>query len=144
MTLGLNRHTSYVELLLAFPPRPITTVEQFISTQAVIDEILDAGELNEDVEDYLNLLGTLVYEYEERTVEVPDIHGVEMIKVLIEEFNLRQKDLIAIFKTESIVSEVINQKRSLSVEHIQKLSQFFNVSPSVFFEQPKNSVTEVV
>ena len=85
-----------------------------------------------------------MYEYEERTVEVPDIHGVEMIKVLIEEFDLRQKDLIAIFKTESIVSEVINQKRSLSVEHIQKLSQFFNVSPSVFFEQPKNSVTEVV
>ena len=52
-----------------FQPRPITTEEQFWATQQVIDEILDAGELGEDVEDYLNLLGALVHEYEDRTVE---------------------------------------------------------------------------
>ena len=57
-----------------------------------------------------------------------------MLKVLIEERNLRQKDLVSIFKTESIVSEILNQKRGLTVEHIQNLSQFFNVSPAVFFE----------
>jgi len=134
MILGSSEHASYTELLQAFQPRPITTEEQFWATQQVIDEILDAGELGEDVEDYLNLLGALVHEYEDRTVEIPDIHGVEMLKVLIEERDLRQKDLVSIFKTESIVSEILNQKRGLTVEHIQNLSQFFNVSPAVFFE----------
>lgn len=72
--------------------------------------------------------------YEEQFVEIPDISGVEILKVLIEENNLRQKDLTPIFKTESIVSDVINHKRNLTVEHIQALSKFFHISPAVFFE----------
>ncbi len=134
MTPGLNNQVSYTDLLIAFPPRPITTVEQLVATQRAIDALIDKGKLSTDEQDYLNLLGTLVYEYEEKAVEIPDIYGVEMLKALIEEFELRQKDLTSIFKTESIVSDVLNYKRSLTVEHIQKLSQFFHVSPAVFFE----------
>lgn len=138
MTPGLSKRISYTDLLLAFPPRPIKTVEQFLATQKAIDSLLDkgglSGGLSENEQDYLNLLGTLVGEYEEQTVEIPDICGIEMLKVLIEEFELRQKDLTSIFKTESIASDVINQKRKLTVEHIQKLSQFFHVSPAIFFE----------
>ena len=125
---------SYTALLLAFPPRPISTEEQFFSTQQMIDSLLDKGELTEDERDYLNLLGTLVASYEDESVVIPDISGIEMLKALIEEFDLRQKDLTAIFKTESIASDVINCKRKLTVEHIQGLSEFFHVSPAVFFE----------
>ncbi|MEL7333062.1 MAG: transcriptional regulator [Cyanobacteria bacterium J06560_2] len=134
MTPGLTEKNSYTSLLLAFPPRPISTEAQFLATQQVIDGLIDQPDLTEDERDYLNLLGTLVASYEEQTVEIPDISGVEMLKVLIEEFELRQKDLTGIFKTESIVSDVVNRKRSLSVEHIQGLSKFFQVSPAVFFE----------
>jgi HTH-type transcriptional regulator / antitoxin HigA len=134
MTPSLTNQVSYTDLLIAFSPRPIMTVKQFLATQKVIDALIDKSELSTDEQDYLNLLGTLVHEYEERTVEIPDIYGVEMLKALIEEFGLRQKDLIDIFKTESIVSDVLNHKRSLTVEHIQRLSQFFHISPAVFFE----------
>ncbi len=113
-------------------------LEQFLAAQKTIDQLLDKGSLSEDEQDYLNVLGTLVYEYEEQTVKIPDVSGVEMLKVLMEEFELRQKDLTSIFKTESIVSDVINHKRSLTVEHIHKLSQFFHVSPAVFFELASN------
>lgn len=133
MTVGLNEQTSYTELLLSFPPRPIKTVAQLSETQKIIDEILDKDNMTENEQDYLNLLGTLVHEYEAQTVEISDVSGIEMLKVLIQDFGIRQKDLTAIFKTESIVSEVINGKRSLTVEHIQKLSQFFHVSPAAFF-----------
>jgi HTH-type transcriptional regulator/antitoxin HigA len=125
--------TSYTELLKSFPPRPIKSEEDFEKTQAVIDSLLDKGELTEAEEDYLNLLGILVHEYEEKQELVPDIYGVELLKVLISELNLKQKDLVPIFKTESIVSDVLKGKRKLTVEHIQKLSEFFNVSPAVFF-----------
>lgn len=80
----------------------------------------------------------LIHEYEEKKdfathMKVSDIYGVELLKVLIEETNLKQKDLVPIFKTESIVSDVLKGKRKLTVEHIQKLGEFFKVSPSVFF-----------
>ncbi len=124
---------SYQKLLTSFPPRPIKSEEDFEKTQEVIDKLLDKGELAEEEEDYLNVLGMLVYEYEEQQDLIPDIYGIELLKVFIEELNLKQKDLLPIFKTESIVSDVLKGKRKLTVEHIQKLGDFFKVSPAVFF-----------
>jgi len=53
--------------------------------------------LTPDEED-LNVLGTLVYEYEQTQEPVPDIYGIELLKVLIEERDLRQKDLVPYFQ----------------------------------------------
>lgn len=131
----LNQNTSYIELITSFPPRTIKSEEDLEKTQAVVDKLLDKGELTEVEEDYLDLLGILIHEYEQQQDLVPDIYGVDLIKVLITELNLKQKDLIAIFKTESIVSDVLNGKRKLTVEHIQKLAEFFQVSPAVFFPE---------
>jgi HTH-type transcriptional regulator/antitoxin HigA len=138
MTSGTRNKSEYIELLTQFAPRPITTAEGLRETQKIIDSLLDRPQLSLDERDYLNLLGTLVYEYEEKHVHIPDIHGVELLKVLIDEFGLRQKDLVPIFKTESIVSEVLRGQRKLTVEHIQKLANFFHISPAAFFESAKN------
>ena len=47
--------------------------------------------------------------------------------------DLRQKDLVPIFGSESIVSEVLHKKRALYKNHIEKVSKRFKVSPAVFF-----------
>ncbi len=133
-TRGSKNNHSYIELLTAFPPRPIQTEVEFSVTQQVIDSLIDRGELTLDEEDYLDVLGTLIYEYEEKHVHIPDISGVELLKALIVESDLRQKDLVPIFKTESIVSEVLNGQRKLTAAHIQKLADFFHISPADFFE----------
>lgn len=51
----------------------------------------------------------------------------------MEAHNLRQKDLLDVFGTESIVSEVLRGKRELTKQHIRRLSKKFHVSPAVFF-----------
>jgi HTH-type transcriptional regulator / antitoxin HigA len=123
----------YLDLVNEFPPRPIESEADFIAVQEVIDTLLDLEQLSADQRKYLNLLGIIIHEYEERTVEVPDIYGIELLNVMIEEWGLKQKELVPIFKTESIASAVINGHRQLTVEHIEKLSTFFHVSPAVFF-----------
>jgi HTH-type transcriptional regulator / antitoxin HigA len=123
----------YIDLLNEFPPRPIRSEDDFKAVQKVIDTLLDADRISADRREYLNLLGLIVHEYEEKTVEIPDVHGVELLNILIAEWGLKQKELVPIFKTESIVSAVINGHRSLTVEHIEKLSEFFHVSPAAFF-----------
>ncbi|MGI0486983.1 helix-turn-helix domain-containing protein [Pantanalinema rosaneae CENA516] len=114
-------------------PKPIHSTEELQAIQQVIDRLIDRPQLSADEQDYLNVLGTLVYEYEHKQVKIPDIHGVELLKALLVEFELRQKDLVPIFKTESIVSEVLNGRRNLTVEHIQELANFFHISPNAFF-----------
>jgi HTH-type transcriptional regulator/antitoxin HigA len=127
---------SYIDLLAEFPPRPIYSDSELEAVQTVIDELIDRGKLNADEEDYLSLLGTLVHQYEQIHHPIPDIYGVELIEALLEEFELKQKDLVPIFKTESIVSAVLNGHRKLMTEHIEKLANFFHVSPAVFFPSP--------
>ncbi|MDJ0588917.1 MAG: transcriptional regulator [Pleurocapsa sp. MO_226.B13] len=125
----------YIQLLQQFPPRTINNEEELEATQEVIDRLLDRAELSPEESDYLNVLGTLVFEYEQKSEPIPDIYGVELLKVLIAERHLRQKDLVSIFKTESIVSDILNGKRQLTVRHIQELAQFFNLSPAVFLPE---------
>jgi HTH-type transcriptional regulator / antitoxin HigA len=113
---------------------PITSEEEFIATQKVINFLIDKGELTPDEEDYLDVLGTLVYEYEEKHNTIPDIYGVELLQALIDEFGSQQKDLVPIFETESILSEVLSKERPLTVDHIHKLAEFFHISSAAFFE----------
>jgi HTH-type transcriptional regulator/antitoxin HigA len=45
----------------------------------------------------------------------------------------KQKDLLDVFGTPSIVSEVLHGKRQFTTEHIRRLSKRFHVSREVFF-----------
>jgi HTH-type transcriptional regulator/antitoxin HigA len=82
----------------------------------------------------------LVYEYEHSTEPIPDIYGVELLKVLMEERGLRQRDLVPIFKTESIVFDILKNRRQLTTKHIQELADFFHISPAAFFPIQQNQV----
>jgi HTH-type transcriptional regulator / antitoxin HigA len=125
----------YMQLLERFPPRPIRAQEDFEATQKVIDELLDKNELTPEEEEYLDVLGTLVEQYENNLDIIPDIYGVDLLKVLLDERELKQKDLVPIFKTESIVSDILNKKRQLTTRHIKELADFFNFSPAAFFSR---------
>ena len=56
----------YLELITAFPPRPIGCDAEFELVQGQVNQILDGGPLGADEQDYLRLLGILIYDYEER------------------------------------------------------------------------------
>jgi HTH-type transcriptional regulator/antitoxin HigA len=130
LTIDRNK---YLELLDQFPPRLIRSEEDFEATQEVVNNLLDKPSLTAEEREYLHVLGALIYEYEETLEPIPDIYGIKLLKFLLEEHNLRQKDLVPIFKTESIVSEILNGKRDLTVRHIQELAKFFKISPEMFF-----------
>ena len=51
---------------------------------------------------------------------------IEILNELIEANSLKQKDLVDVFGTPSIVSEVLKGKRGLTIEHIKKLSRKAN------------------
>jgi antitoxin component HigA of HigAB toxin-antitoxin module len=60
---------------------------------------------------------------------------------LMDQPGLKQKDLIDVFGTPSIVSEVMNGKRDLNKAHIERLSKRFHVSPELFFWQAAEKLT---
>jgi HTH-type transcriptional regulator/antitoxin HigA len=79
------------------------------------------------------LLTLLIEDFEEKHYALQGDSALVVLNELMLANNLKQKDLVDVFATPSIVSEVLRGKRKLTTEHIRRLSLRFHVSPEVFF-----------
>lgn len=132
MTRGFDE-AEYAALVHAFPPRPIRDEAQLRATEARIEDLLSQSMRTDAEEELLDLLANLVHEWESEHERIPPIGGVEVIRFLLEQRGLADRALTPVFGTASIISEVLARKRALQAKHIQKLADFFGVSPACFF-----------
>ncbi|MCE2668736.1 MAG: type II toxin-antitoxin system HigA family antitoxin [Microcystis sp.] len=123
----------YLELLKQYPPRPIDNEEDLEMMQQVINRLLDKPQLTAEEREYLNVLGALIYEYEENQEPIPDIYGLELLKFILEERNLQKQDLLSIFESKSTLDDILDGQQELTPVYIQKLANFLNISPDLFF-----------
>ena len=124
-----------------FPaPRPITSEAQNEHYTEVLYSLERRGHLSTAEENYAELLTVLIESFEEEHYPIRAVSPVEVLAELMAANNLKQKDLAPLLGSESIVSEVLSGKRELNKQHIEKLSQRFNVSPALFFSDshPRN------
>jgi HTH-type transcriptional regulator/antitoxin HigA len=123
----------YGALLLKEKPEVITEEGQNQQYIEKLERLTGRESVTSAEEKLIALLTVLVEEYEANHHSVPEATPLAVIRHLMEANHLRQKDLVDVFGTESIVSDVLNGKRDLSKEHIRRLSVRFHVSPAVFF-----------
>jgi HTH-type transcriptional regulator/antitoxin HigA len=129
MTLLLE----YKQLVAEVPPKVIHTDEENRSYVAKIEELNNRwSELSRAERDLYETLAVLVEDFEKKTYNLRAATPIEAIKELMLANNLRQKDLIGVFETASVVSEVLKGRRALTTDHIRRLSKRFNVSPALF------------
>lgn len=114
-------------------PSPITSERQHEHYLAVLEQMAAKANPTPEEEKYAEVLITLIEAYEEGHHAIPDASPVEVLQALMDAHDLRQKDLVPVFGSESIVSEVLHKKRALNKTHIERLSKRFHVSPAVFF-----------
>jgi HTH-type transcriptional regulator/antitoxin HigA len=88
--------------------------------------------------DAIELLTLLVERYEQEHYPIPAADPVSVVRFLIEQQNLTQRDLIPQFGSESAVSMFLSGHRNLTVEQVRKLSARFKLPADVFI--PKRSV----
>lgn len=98
------------------------------------DELLDDGAMEEDHPRHslFMMLSDLIYAYDQRHDPIPHGQGVQVLRFLMDQHDLKQTQIPEIGR-QSVVSEVLAGKRSLTVDHIRNLSKRFGISPSSFF-----------
>ncbi|NEO17952.1 MULTISPECIES: transcriptional regulator [unclassified Moorena] len=122
MTTGLTSPSHYyLNLLTEFAPRPITNDLELTATQQRINSILDKNNLNQDDRDYLRVLGMLVYDYEEKNEQFPQLNDQELLQTLMEDYNLKISDFLVIFQQEQTILDILNGKRQLNSQEAIKL-----------------------
>lgn len=124
-----------MQLLERFPPRVIRTKTQLEATEDEIESLLARkNRLDESERAYLDLLTRLVEDWEDEHIDIPSIGGVELVKVLLEDRGLSQRDLVRaqVFATDSVASEVLSGRRSPTVSHIARLAEYFSLPADLF------------
>jgi len=81
----------------------------------------------------IELLTLLIERYEEEHYALPSASPIDVLRFLLAQHGLRQRDIAPDLGGESVVSEVLSGKRKLNAAHIEQLSKRFHVSPAVFF-----------
>ena len=124
----------YSALLTKFPPKVIRTEKE---NERYVDILHDLDRRTKSLtraeKELADLLTLLIEDFEERRYQLPRAGPLDVLRFLMDEHGLKQKDLADVFGTASIVSEVLSGKRELNKDHIKRLSERFHVSPELFF-----------
>lgn len=133
-TTTATRRTSaipktYTELVALHLPRPIHDKVSYDNAIEVVHGLV-GFKLNRDQEDYLELMGKLIEDYETETSPEPKpVPGIESLKYLLESNDLSGDELGTILGVDrSIAYRILKGTRQLTAEHIKKLSARFAVS----------------
>jgi len=123
----------YASLLSMALPAIIETEEQNERYLAIVEDLMSKGEnLSPEEETLLKLLSHLIEDFERRYYKPRRATPLEVLRELMAANDLKQADLIPIFGSKGITSEVVNGKRGISKAHAKALAEYFHVAPSVF------------
>jgi HTH-type transcriptional regulator/antitoxin HigA len=80
----------------------------------------------------IELLTLLIERYEETHYPIPAADAVSVVRFLLEQQDLTQRDLIPEFGSESAVSMFLARQRKLTLDQVRKLSARFKLPADVF------------
>lgn len=132
----------YLELVKKVPLRPIESDQELDRAIATIDALLAKPALSRDEDDYLDVLGDLVYKYERTSQSFEPVPDSVMLQHLMEAKATSRADIHkATGIPVSAIAAVLQGKRDFSREQVAMVSTFFHVAPSVF-AMPKSTASE--
>ncbi len=132
--IGVFDETKYGALLMEVLPRRIETEEENDRYLKIVEQMIDRGSENFSPEEHkiFDLLTILINEFEEKAYPIRDVPPNERLQFLLEQRGMKQKDLIPLFGSEGVVSEIISGKRAITLKTAQKLAIFFNTRAEMF------------
>lgn len=106
----------------------IKTEEEFdraVDRAHELHEMNPAPDSPEDNE--LEVLVVLIDDYQQAHHSLPEADPIELIRFMMDQNNLKQKDLVPYIGFEGRVSEVLNYKHPLTLPMIRGLSEFLKI-----------------
>jgi HTH-type transcriptional regulator/antitoxin HigA len=113
--------------------KPIRTEVDYEAVLAEIEQLFEAVP-GTPAGDRLEVLTTLVEAYEEKHYPMPLPDPIEAIFYYLESRGLARRDLEPYLGSRARVSEVLNRKRSLSLEMIRRLNSGLRIPAEVLIQ----------
>jgi HTH-type transcriptional regulator / antitoxin HigA len=121
--------------------KPIKTERDYNAALVEIEHLMEAG-LNTPEGDKLDVLTTLVEAYEEKHYPIGPPDPIVAIIHQMESQSLTRRDLEAYLGSRARVSEILNRKRSMSLQMIRKLQKGLGISAEILIRSYPLDVSE--
>jgi HTH-type transcriptional regulator/antitoxin HigA len=123
----------YTELLGRFAPKVIETEKENRVAVRLLEELVTAaGERSREELALMDLLASLVDQFERRHYPVEKPEPRALLQYLLEHNHLKPADIADLMGGRSRVSDVLAGKREISKEQAKKLGERFRISPAAF------------
>ena len=123
----------YGLLLMETVPQVIESDADLDRAEETVNWLLSKGEnLSPEEEKLLELVSDLIEAYEDIHYQIPESSPLDMLRFFMEDRGVKQSDLLSVFGSSGITSEVVNGKRSISKAQARKLAKYFKVSVELF------------
>ncbi len=106
--------------------KPIRTEKDYEEALQRVDALMDINPEDERF-DELEILTTLIENYEAKHYVIDMPNPIEAIKFRMEQEGLKQKDLAPLFGNKVRVSEVLNKKRRLTLDMIRNIHEELHI-----------------
>ena len=87
---------------------------------------------NTPEDDELGVLILLIKDYEDRTIQMPQLDPLEVIKLKMEERGLKNKDFEPIIGSKGHVSSILSGRREITLKMAQRLKDYFQLPAEIF------------
>lgn len=127
----------FEDLVALMPPRAILDDIHLENSVEMIDALMAGGPLTKGQEIYMETLVQLVqvYEASNHALDTAGTSGLASLRHLMGENEMNASDLARLLGVHvSMGSKILKGDRSLTVEHLKKLSSRFKVSPGLFID----------
>lgn len=116
--------------------KAIRTEKDYLDALRIVSTLIDLDPSpNSEEGEKLEVLGTLVQAYEAKHYPIDPPDPIEAIKFRMDQSNLTVKDLVPFIGSLNRVYEVLNYKRSLSLNMIRRLSDGLNIPAEVLIRE---------
>ncbi|MEW6209907.1 MAG: transcriptional regulator [Acidobacteriota bacterium] len=122
----------YGRLLAATVPGVIKTEEENERLLAEVDKLMRKKSLSPEEEKLLDLMVTLIEDFEEKHYRLNASTPRGILRELMEARGVKASDLWKLFGSKGVTSEVINGKRAISKAQALALAEYFKVSADLF------------
>jgi HTH-type transcriptional regulator / antitoxin HigA len=123
----------YATLLSKVLPQAITTEAENERALATVEALMHKTELTPEEDRLYDLLLVLIEKFEQENYPLQNLSTPHSrLLHLLDSNHLKQTDLLDVFRSSGIASEVINGKREISKTQARKLGERFGVSPALF------------
>ncbi|MBX2899548.1 MAG: transcriptional regulator [Cyclobacteriaceae bacterium] len=118
---------------MALKYKIIKSKAQYKEYANTLEELVMSNAKSKEAREEIELLTLLIETWDEEHNSFDDVDPVTLLHSLMEEKNLKAKDLVEILDvSKGLISDILHYKKGFSKENIRSLADYFKVSQEAF------------